>query len=161
MRPPEHVLRREAEQRALGAKTCRECGQVKALGEFGNQRRNRDGLHARCKQCVNARNRTYTGGKKVHGPWLRQSITDNARYQKTARVKSLYGMTLDEYEHLLSQGCHICGEEAKHMDHCHDEGHVRGPLCSQCNTGLGQFQDSPDLLIAAAFYLLADRAPAR
>jgi hypothetical protein len=45
----------------------------------------------------------------------------------------------------------------------HDHGHrgkahrcaecIRGVLCYRCNTGLGQFRDSPELLEAAARYL--------
>ena len=40
-----------------------------------------------------------------------------------------------------------------HVDHCHDTGVVRGLLCSHCNTALGKFQDSPELLTAAIRYI--------
>ncbi|WP_425545633.1 endonuclease VII domain-containing protein [Glutamicibacter creatinolyticus] len=57
--------------------------------------------------------------------------------------------------------CAICGdpygmESLKHplyVDHCHQTGKVRGLLCSRCNTGLGLFRDSPDLMLAAVTYL--------
>lgn len=39
------------------------------------------------------------------------------------------------------------------VDHCHTHGHVRGLLCSACNTALGLFQDDPDLIRRAALYL--------
>lgn len=35
----------------------------------------------------------------------------------------------------------------------HSTGEVRGLLCSQCNTGLGNFKDSTDLLIKEINYL--------
>jgi hypothetical protein len=57
-------------------------------------------------------------------------------------------------------GCAICGKPCKSgrrlaVDHDHANGFVRGLLCTLCNTGLGKFQDSPELLEKAAAYLRA------
>ncbi|MFG3711661.1 endonuclease domain-containing protein [Micromonospora sp. NPDC047730] len=41
------------------------------------------------------------------------------------------------------------------VDHCPDSRRVRRLLCTECNVGLGAFQDSPEALMAAARYLLA------
>lgn len=51
--------------------------------------------------------------------------------------------------------CLICNEIPKRLvvDHCHTSGKVRGLLCDHCNTGLGRFKDSPELLMAAIRYL--------
>jgi hypothetical protein len=64
-----------------------------------------------------------------------------------ARVKYWFG-----------KKCAICGGPPKHgsrlhTDHCHATGVVRGLLCITCNAGLGQFRDSPDLVMAALDYL--------
>lgn len=58
--------------------------------------------------------------------------------------------------------CDICqttwpGGNGWALDHDHDlepEAPVRGVLCTNCNTGLGMFGDSPSRLIEASQYLL-------
>lgn len=69
-----------------------------------------------------------------------------------------YGLSDDDYKALLVRSggsCEICRErEGAHIDHCHDSGEVRGLLCSQCNHGLGNFQDRVALLNRASEYLL-------
>jgi hypothetical protein len=75
------------------------------------------------------------------------------------RVK---GLTPSDYdEALTAQGgrCAICGTDdpgngkAWHIDHDHLTGAVRGLLCHNCNTGLGQFVHDPTLLRIAAVYV--------
>jgi hypothetical protein len=80
-----------------------------------------------------------------------------------------YGITVRDYEAMFDAQrgvCAICGEppskDRRHdlaVDHCHDTGTVRGLLCLRCNAGLGQFDDSPDLLRRASEYV--DRAKAK
>lgn len=81
-------------------------------------------------------------------------------------LKKRYGLNKEQYAALLEkqQGlCAICGSPetaevrgeafALAVDHCHDGGHVRELLCRSCNTGLGGFRDSVDLLREAIAYL--------
>jgi hypothetical protein len=78
-----------------------------------------------------------------------------ARYNRS----TLYGLADSVGLELRDRPCDICGraqgssEKAHHIDHCHETGAVRGILCSQCNTALGKFQDSPELLARAIHYL--------
>ncbi|MGH3712364.1 MAG: endonuclease VII domain-containing protein [Micromonosporaceae bacterium] len=68
-----------------------------------------------------------------------------------------YGIGVEEFAQLLAeQGgrCAICGaQNPQHVDHDHVFGNVRGILCFNCNGGLGQFKDRPDLLWNAIGYL--------
>lgn len=74
-----------------------------------------------------------------------------------------YGITQEEYDaRLLAQGgkCAICrttdpGGRGNNwnIDHCHETGEIRGLLCWSCNTGLGKFKDSKELLKNAYDYL--------
>ena len=73
-----------------------------------------------------------------------------------------YGLSATSYYRLLaSQGgkCAICGRLSLNkllaVDHNHITGEVRGLLCQNCNTGLGQFSESPEMLDRAAEYLRA------
>jgi hypothetical protein len=75
-----------------------------------------------------------------------------------------FGMTLLDFQALIQKQegkCAICGysdlTDSKffpHVDHDHATGRMRGLLCSSCNFGLGKFHDNPDLLLAAARYLV-------
>jgi hypothetical protein len=51
--------------------------------------------------------------------------------------------------------CAICKTKMKEpcVDHCHTTGKIRGALCVNCNTGLGHFCDSVELLKSAISYL--------
>lgn len=99
------------------------------------------------------------GDAKYH----RRSTSDGRAYN----LKSVYGMTVGEHEHMLAtQGgvCKVCGQHeirrhkdggsvALHVDHDHETGVVRGLLCHKCNIGLGSFDDNPELLRKAADYI--------
>ena len=83
------------------------------------------------------------------------------RTKKNGTLKKLYGITIEQFEALVQrQGgkCAICAGELDmgfrtHVDHCHTTGVVRGLLCSPCNTSLGCFKDSVEILRRAIDYL--------
>lgn len=85
------------------------------------------------------------------------------KYKRNYHLLWHYGITYEDYQALLErQGgvCAICGKPPKDgrildVDHSHNEGHVRGLLCSPCNVGIGHFEDKPQLLQAAIKYLQA------
>ena len=79
--------------------------------------------------------------------------------------KKTYGLTPEEAAELIaSQGgkCGIClVRVARHIDHDHETGQVRGALCFSCNAALGNLKDSPALLRRAAAYLEGGTSPLR
>ena len=124
-------------------KRCPDCRLTKPLEEFPRNRNSKDGRHAYCKPCHNARTaetrqRLYGGGRHYH-------------------LKRRYGIGADDFDRMVAdQGgvCLICERpDPEHVDHDHVTGKVRGILCFNCNGGLGQFKDDIDALLAAAAYL--------
>lgn len=79
----------------------------------------------------------------------------DAKRRRNWALKEQFGGTLDEYKTVMKDAhCAICQDTKKLvLDHCHDKGHVRGVLCTLCNSMLGFARDNPDHLQAAIDYL--------
>jgi len=114
------------------AKRCADCGEIKPLSDFHKHGSQSGGHNCYCKPC-----------RKVR--------------QRDERFIREYGLTPEAYAALVdSQGglCAVgCERPAKHVDHDHMTGAVRGVLCFPCNAALGQLKDRVDLLHNAIDYL--------
>jgi hypothetical protein len=77
--------------------------------------------------------------------------------QRSAAAR--YGITVPEYLALIesrSGVCDACGlvsAKTLHIDHCHATGKIRGVLCHNCNTALGNVKDDPRRLRSLIDYL--------
>lgn len=129
---------------------CKDCGADKPLTEFYRAH----GLYyqPRCKPCHHVRTKN----------WYDKNPEARRKTDRKTRIKRVYGLTLDQYDKMLStqQGlCAICKRPAGMfkcrlaVDHCHTTGKIRALLCTHCNTALGKFQDSPEILRTAALYV--------
>lgn len=95
--------------------------------------------------------------------WCKRNPERRALSKKKNYLKSMYGITLEDYTTLLTKQngtCALCcsdkcGGRGKyfHVDHDHKTGIVRGLLCMQCNTSLGRFENNPELLNKTMKYL--------
>ena len=127
---------------------CMKCDVIKPGDDF--YKHANGSIRHECKPCMNAKARA------------RHKLASKKPGFSRDKYLKRYGITHADYERILkAQGgvCAICeSTETKKwdhfsVDHNHETGEVRGLLCATCNTGLGQFQDAPDLLIKAANYL--------
>jgi hypothetical protein len=130
-----------------GHKWCPDCGEVKPLDDFPKTRATTSGYYSYCKPCHNIRGKISK--EKVGG-------------SRTYHLKRRYGITADDADAMFESQdglCAICRIwPAEHVDHDHETGAVRQLLCFNCNGGLGQFKDDPDVLRAAAEYVERHRA---
>lgn len=149
---------------------CQKCGSDKN-GFYAGQGNT-------CKECVKSavkRNRKLNPLK--YRASRRRRNRNNAQLpiiRRKQRFKRRYGLSQDKVLELLEKQnyeCAICHVELQNpfeldededkalpiVDHDHRDGHVRGLLCSACNTGLGQFEDNPHFVRNAYYYLKEDR----
>jgi hypothetical protein len=94
-------------------------------------------------------------------------VDDRTRpYRRDIQLKSLYGITQADYDELLALqygSCAICATTKPgtrgtwRVDHDHKTGQVRGLLCDRCNRGISWLQEDPDILMAAARYVMKHR----
>ena len=129
-------------------KLCGKCKKYKSTELFHKNKRNKDTLCTYCKECrLSYEKRQY---KKVPNKFRAHTL------------KRLYGITLQQYENMLENqkgNCAICEKDSKslsrklHVDHCHTTGKIRGLLCSNCNTGLGNLKENKNLLLKAIKYI--------
>lgn len=93
--------------------------------------------------------------------WAVHNKEKKAQTKRAHSLKTLYGMTVEEWEILFDsqdRSCAICsttefGKRRPNVDHCHNSTRVRGILCNKCNQGLGLFNDDPELLKKASKYI--------
>lgn len=113
-----------------------------------------------------------------HGPraevgekrnWHLLTRAEKSGYYRASSLRKAFGITIDQFNAmLLAQNgvCKICGRpetvtwqgEARQLsvDRCHKTGRIRGLLCTNCNNGLGRFEDNPVWLRKAAEHVEAE-----
>lgn len=129
----------------------RKTGQLSAVNSHNHVR---DGLKV-CRRCL-VRLPVDAFGKKL------KYVTEMCKPCRGIDIRcKAYGLTRDEVIDLMKRSCDVCGVRAtgkeQHIDHCHEEGHVRGVLCSNCNTALGLVKDDVEVLRGLIAYLERSR----
>jgi len=127
-------------------KCCVKCKTEKPFSDFNRNSTRLDGRRTDCKSC-------------------QVKATFESRRRRKWFIR--YGMTMETYQTLFDmQGgvCAICHKpetgKANNgktrllaVDHCHENGNIRGLLCGKCNRIIGELGDDPLLFRAMADYL--------
>lgn len=137
---------------ALEIKLCVKCKVEKTTDSFPSCRKNSLStiyyIHSYCKSCHSSRVSAFNSKNKLN------------------RLKSAYGLTVDQYEQMLhdqNYSCKICNKHKSKqnknlsVDHCHKTGKIRGLLCDCCNRGIGLLRDDAKILQSAVSYLLENK----
>ncbi len=91
-----------------------------------------------------------------------QTHKEQWKHNYKYKIGLKYGVTEEEFNRMRTEQefkCKICGKHENDqvrrlsLDHDHKTGEIRGLLCDNCNVGLGNFQDSPEILQSAINYL--------
>lgn len=145
------VLEADAQYRV-----CPKCGETKPGGHFNRHKR-------QCKECRAANQRSYVSNNQAVVQQRNREWQQRTGYTRRRHLQEYFGITPEQYDEMLeSQGgvCAICRKEpvardgrSAPLDHDHVTGQIRGILCTNCNVGIAQFDDNPDLLGAAIAYL--------
>lgn len=160
-------------------KQCKVCGEIKPLEDLYRAAGMRDGHRNDCKACnlaakarryeanpqaaIDRARRWQQANRERHLEYLRkrrQRPEVKAR-EREGHLRRKFGLTTEQYEAMLDEQdgvCFLCRRPPRegvslHVDHHHGTNAVRRLLCFECNGGLGQFRDDPELLRRAADYL--------
>jgi Recombination endonuclease VII len=130
-------------------KKCSTCKEEKLFAEFNKSRNQKFGLHNQCRDCT-----------KLWKPNSEALKKARKKTREWNRLKTTGFSPEDFQEKLAKQGgvCAICGTDNPGKldfcaDHDHKTGDKRGVLCRKCNTGLGHFNDDPEIIAKAIKYL--------
>jgi hypothetical protein len=151
-------------------KFCSGCKTVLPIERFSKPKR--DGYTSRCSECLriegrekhkkNMSNPEYRAKKAKYMRELRLRKPRSYEQRKKEWLKSLYGMTVEDYNSLLNsqnEVCAICSQPCKTkkglaVDHNHITGKIRGLLCANCNGAIGMLQEDPDIIEKAKQYII-------
>lgn len=159
-------------------KVCSKCAEQKNIDEFFKAKKGYLGRRAECKKCAGK------AQKKRQANWSEERLEAyKAQYTAKNAVKTsedyrkdtlsrYYKMTIEDYDLMLEAQdgkCAICRRPQEDfvktfaVDHDHSccpgtkscGKCIRGLLCGPCNQAIGLLQDSPNVIMDAATYVLS------
>lgn len=157
------------ERRTRGVQYCPGCKEEKLWSNFNKcNSKYPFKLCTYCKLC-DSRRKSAASKKK----YLSLNDAEKKIYNKRKGLRR-FKLTLEEYEIILKQQnfcCAICKnkEDIIHdktkdirklsVDHDHRSKKIRGLLCSRCNSAIGLFKESIEIMEAAILYLKTNNQP--
>lgn len=136
---------------------CTQCSEEKSIDDFTNDKYKKTGKKAWCKSCSAARALSWYYSE--HDQHKKEGRERKYTKGRNASLKRSFGITCDEYDQMLTEqnnSCFLCEEtdrSNRRLSVDHGSTGNRKLLCFNCNTALGNFKHSPNLLRKAADYL--------
>lgn len=149
----------------MDKKICSVCRIEKPFSDYFKDNRRKVGIRCKCKSCC--KKETYDWRIKNRSEYNNYAAAwraKNPEKQHASEIKRYYSLSIERYNEMLTKQackCKICGKDHNptvkrgrlYVDHNHRTGIVRGLLCGTCNSGVGYFEDSIDILKSAIKYL--------
>lgn len=128
-------------------KRCSRCKRTLPGEAFASNRSVPGGLQAYCRAC-----------SADHYRQRREALRPRrAEINRDAYFRRKYGISAEQLAQMIEEQVGICpiclSARARHVDHDHETGKVRGVLCSNCNSALGHIRDDPDVMRRAMAYV--------
>jgi hypothetical protein len=119
-------------------KVCDRCFKYLPTSDFEENRIKKGGKITRRPSCCNCRKikNGYPISKKDRAEWNKKKPQDFTLFTCPICNKTT-----------IAKLCKIV------LDHCHRTGKVRGWVCESCNTGIGRFDDDPEIVSRAIKWL--------
>lgn len=119
------------------------------------RQKNKERIKARAKKHYQDNKEEISKKSKIY----REKTKDKAKNRALLRK---YNITLQQFNNMVKlqdNKCNICKNqlEIKHIDHCHKTNKIRGILCPNCNTGIGQLKENEEILLNAIEYIRKHR----
>lgn len=143
-------------------KWCPRCKDTLSINDFNKKPNGRPRWC--CRKCEAKKQKEWRKANPEKNREIRKRYTEAhpemmKRWYRRSKLRRK-GMDPDAIEKYLlthNGNCEICGlppnGHRHYIDHSHTTGKFRGILCAKCNSGLGLFNDSPELLDKAKIYL--------
>lgn len=134
----------------LDKKYCKWCDRWLFFNKFSLDRKTKDKLFHKCKEC--------------HNKYKKEKMTPEKQRKYILSKKNI---TLKQYNYMLAEQngvCAICKQPETQInpktkmirplsiDHNHDTGNVRSLLCSKCNVALGLMEEDPERIKSLLAY---------
>lgn len=149
-------------------KQCSVCKIFKLTNQFHICKKRKDGIEYKCKKCKSEYNSNFYTGNIKHIEKTKEYNKRNQRKVRNCDLLRDFGITIDEYEKMLTNQnnkCKICNKEetVKNkktnklrmlcVDHCHKTGKIRGLLCNRCNSAIGLLYEDSTIINNCLKYL--------
>jgi hypothetical protein len=121
----------------------------------------RDKNKEKCKEIQRRSRAKHREKRKAEIDEWRKAHPENCKQYYLRQTITRMGLSVKEFNARLEKQngvCAICGKTNPNgrrlfVDHNHQTGQIRGLLCGHCNTGIGNFLESAELLYSAISYL--------
>ena len=153
---------------------CKECSKERRVKSYYNNQEKNIAAAGQWKKENRERVNEQIRLDRIENPekykkWNQDYKNRNKERVNTLEICRQKGITIERYremQEIQQDKCAICNQEETRksrkdgeptrlsVDHDHETGYVRELLCHDCNTGIGKFKDTPELLLAAADYLI-------